>query len=340
MTIGFALIGCGEIGAVNAAAVARAAGAQLAACFDVVPDLAADVAASHGATACASVAEALEAPGVTSALICTPHDTHADLAEVALTAGRSVLLEKPLAASLHDASRIARLAAGRADVAVLLPMRSDPRFEFACRVVEAGGLGRPIGALATYLIHKPSSYFAGGYSGRTASTWRTSKRRAGGGMLMMNLFHHLDALHVLLGEPLRVHAQFSNAHHAPEVDDLAALTITYASVTATVLGAGSVVNGPGEELRLWGTEGHLTILPEAVVANIDGGSTQPEPGPDVDARVRAIERFSRCVAAGVAPDAGVGEVLVTQGLVAAAYASGEAGGPVVVRDFLGHLGWI
>ena len=339
-TIGVALIGCGEIGAANAASIERAPGVRLVTCFDPVPSLAADLAATHGATAHTNIDDALGAPSVHCALICTPHDTHADLAEIALQSGHSVLLEKPIAASLDDAVRIARNAAAYPNhVAVLLPLRTDPRFEFARRIIAAGALGVPIGAVATYLIHKSPSYFTGGYSGRVPSTWRMSKRRAGGGVLIMNLFHHLDALAVLLDEPTSVHAQLVPTVTAPEVDDVAALTVMFGSVLATIVGAGSVVGGPGEQIRVWGTEGHVTLLPEAEIVTSDGTVVRPQLGPVIDPRAVAIERFARSIETGTQPDPTVGDALTAQGIVAAAYASHEAGGRVVVRDVLRDAGW-
>lgn len=338
-TIGIALIGCGEIGAANAASIERAASARLVACFDPVPSLSAELAAAHDARAYANLNDALSAEGVQCALICTPHDTHADLADAGLRFGRSVLLEKPISASLKDAVRIAKSAAASQNrVAILLPLRADPRFEFARRAIATGVLGIPIGAVATYLIHKPTRYFISGYTGRVASAWRMSKCRAGGGFLIMNLFHHLDALAVLLGTPVSVQAQFVPAVTAPEVDDVATLTVVYGSALATIVGAGSVVGGPGEQIRIWGTEGHLT-LPEAEILTSDGAVLRPEPRPAVDSRALMIERFARSIADGTQPDGVVDEVLITQGTVAAAYASHEIGRRVFVRDLLREKGW-
>jgi predicted dehydrogenase len=339
-TVGVALIGCGEIGAANAASIERAPGVRLVTCFDPVTFLATELAATHSATAHTNIDDALGAPGVHCALICTPHDTHADLAELALQSGHSVLLEKPIAASLADAVRIAKHAGADPNhVAVLLPLRSDPRFEFVRRILADGALGVPIGAVATYLIHKPPPYFIGGYSGRVPSNWRMLKRRAGGGVLIMNLFHHLDALAVLLGEPNSVHAQFVPAVIAPEVDDVATLTVVFGSVLATFVGAGSVVGGPGEQIRIWGTEGHLTLLPEAEIVTSDGTVVRPERCPVIDSRAVAIERFARSIAVGAQPDATVENVLMAQGIVAAAYASHKVGRGVLVRDILRDVGW-
>lgn len=49
-------------------------------------------------------------PGIDAVVIATPAGTHAALAEKALSAGKAVLLEKPLASTLKDAVKICRVA--------------------------------------------------------------------------------------------------------------------------------------------------------------------------------------------------------------------------------------
>jgi predicted dehydrogenase len=60
--------------------------------------------------ACASLAEALELPGVSVVTIATPPGTHAELVEQALSAGRHVICEKPFATSIEEAERMHALA--------------------------------------------------------------------------------------------------------------------------------------------------------------------------------------------------------------------------------------
>jgi predicted dehydrogenase len=54
--------------------------------------------------------EVLEDPAVNAVAIATPVSTHADLALAALNAGKHVLVEKPMAATVHEAEAIVRRA--------------------------------------------------------------------------------------------------------------------------------------------------------------------------------------------------------------------------------------
>ncbi|MGR6920978.1 Gfo/Idh/MocA family protein [[Actinomadura] parvosata] len=49
-------------------------------------------------------------PGVDAIYVATPHAQHLQVAEMAIAAGKAVLCEKPLAATVHDAEKMVRLA--------------------------------------------------------------------------------------------------------------------------------------------------------------------------------------------------------------------------------------
>jgi scyllo-inositol 2-dehydrogenase (NADP+) len=69
------------------------------------------------ATVVRSVAELLVDPTVQLVVVATPNETHYDLATQALEAGKHVVIDKPFAASSHQAQQLIDLAqtAGPAD---------------------------------------------------------------------------------------------------------------------------------------------------------------------------------------------------------------------------------
>ena len=340
----FALLGCGDIGAADAAALARARGPELVVCHDPVHELAEQVAGDQGAVAAASVAEALDRSDVDAVLIATPHDTHEQLVAAALDAGKAVLLEKPLSSDLTSAVRISALAQRASQpTGVLFPLRYDDRFLAARDAIERGYLGDPLGGLSTYLSDKAPSYFFGGYSGRSASTWRTSKGRSGGGVLIMNLVHHVDAIRALLGEDATsVVAEFVAGRLAPEIDDVAGLVARFGAAAVTFVGGASVVRGPGQSIRLWGTAGQLTVIPEMSVSSRLGGSpTVPvvaQRSDDSQTRTRAVEAFAGAVTRGTRPEVTVDDALAVQALVAGAYAAAETRTAVSPAELLRAAG--
>jgi predicted dehydrogenase len=147
-----AVAGTGFIGRVHARA-ARSAGATVVGVAASSPASAERAAAELGAAeAFASAEDLVEADGVDVVHICTPNHLHEFLALKALSAGKHVILEKPVALDGAGATRIAdaAAAAGRI-VAVPFAYRFHPMVREARARVAAGDLGRVRLVHGTYL---------------------------------------------------------------------------------------------------------------------------------------------------------------------------------------------
>jgi|HubBroStandDraft_1064217.scaffolds.fasta_scaffold00141_29 UDP-2-acetamido-3-amino-2,3-dideoxy-glucuronate N-acetyltransferase len=137
----FVLIGCGYWGR----NIARVLGERgwLAAICDPARDPAEGLAQQHGAEYLGSVEAALSRPDCPAVVIATPAATHADLAARALSAGKDVFVEKPLALDLAAA----RDLAGRAErlgriLMVGHLLQYHPVFERLLALVQAGTVGK------------------------------------------------------------------------------------------------------------------------------------------------------------------------------------------------------
>jgi predicted dehydrogenase len=109
------VVGAGVFGGYHAHKYAALDGVELAAVFDPDADRAQALAAALGVDVAPNIEALVAASDVVS--IASPATTHAELALRALAAGRSVYIEKPLAASLADADRLIEAARGRAVLA-------------------------------------------------------------------------------------------------------------------------------------------------------------------------------------------------------------------------------
>jgi predicted dehydrogenase len=75
--------------------------------------------------------------------ICTPTDSHIELAMTALAAGRHVLVEKPVALRSAEVARLAQAAAPAGRVCMpAMCMRFWPGWEWLKERIEAGEFGR------------------------------------------------------------------------------------------------------------------------------------------------------------------------------------------------------
>ena len=136
-----ALVGAGFMGQFHAQAIDSSDVAELTAVVDLNP-AAREVADAHGARYLSSLDEALDADDIDGFVVALPDRAHVEPAVRLLEAGRSVLLEKPMADTLAGARRIAeaeREGGGRLLVGHVL--RHDPRYVHAAETVASGAIG-------------------------------------------------------------------------------------------------------------------------------------------------------------------------------------------------------
>jgi len=139
-----AVIGVGYLGQHHARLLASSNEVELVGVVDVKPDRAAEIAAKHGTKPFMAAQDLLghDVPGGLDAVtIAVPTVAHVPVAMSFIERGVSVLIEKPLAASVDEADRLIEaaeqygviLAAGHTErfnpaVAAALPLVTDPRF--------------------------------------------------------------------------------------------------------------------------------------------------------------------------------------------------------------------
>jgi len=144
--IGVGVVGVGMLGRRHAENAAQwIPGARLAAVFDADRALAARVGRDLNAGTCGSIEELVERSDVRVIVIASPSRFHADQAVAALSRGKDVLLEKPMAHSLADCDRIIAAAQqGSARLQIGFMRRYDPAYAEAKGIVASGALGQPL----------------------------------------------------------------------------------------------------------------------------------------------------------------------------------------------------
>jgi predicted dehydrogenase len=131
--------------------------------------------------------------------VCTPGDSHAEIAIAALEAGKHVLCEKPLAntvAEAEDMTRAAQAAAARGVRSMVgFNYRRVPALALARRIVESGRLGELRHVRAQYLqdwIADP----------QFPLVWRLRREVAGSGALGDIGAHIVDAAQFVTGQTI------------------------------------------------------------------------------------------------------------------------------------------
>lgn len=224
--LSIAVCGAGVIGQAHLRLIQALPAAQgrLAGIIDPAPQAKAQAAAlgvRHGE----NLAQALDEWRPDAVIVASPNALHVPMARECIARDIPVLVEKPLADDVAAAFALARLAAEK-NVPLLVGhfRRHNPVMRAARELLEQGGLGRLVSVNADVTVCKPEAYFN--------ITWRT---QAGGGPVLINLVHDIDALRYLCGEIESVQAVTSNAARGFAVEDTAAVLLRFASGAVATL---------------------------------------------------------------------------------------------------------
>ncbi|WP_338899635.1 Gfo/Idh/MocA family oxidoreductase [Streptomyces sp. TG1A-60] len=189
-----AIIGTGGIAHAHAAALTELSErARLVAVADVDPTRAAEFADRFSVPHVFSDPQALlESGKIDLVHICTPPQTHAPLAAMAMRAGVTALVEKPTALSLREMDHLAAVQEQTGSkVLTVFQHRYGAAAVRLRRLVAAGVLGRPLVATCETLWYRSDEYFDVPWRGR----WDVE----GGGPTMGHGIHQFDLMLSVLG---------------------------------------------------------------------------------------------------------------------------------------------
>lgn len=261
--IRFGIVGCGSAALPVCEALTDSPRTELTAVYDLNPALAEDISLRFHVARMESLEQLLANPSVDAIYIAVPHYLLAPLTQKVLVAQKHALTEKPLGISLEEVDQLIALsAAGQLSVGVFYEMRYAPAHALAHELVQRGAIGKIVGVRLQTLIDKPRSYWRSGYSERSVNPWRGVKSQAGGGVVLMNSSHLLDALFHITGLSVtRVSAEIGTLTAEVEVEDIAAATLRFDNGAIGSLVAGAHIHGAHHEefLSIYGTEGQIQL---------------------------------------------------------------------------------
>jgi UDP-N-acetyl-2-amino-2-deoxyglucuronate dehydrogenase len=250
--IRFGVVGCGGIGPTHCGAIRQIADAELVAVADMVPERAQAVARKFDVPRVYDSERALlYDPEIDAVCICTPSGMHADGAVAALSAGKHVVVEKPMDVTLEACDRMiaAADATGRM-LTVISQHRFDPATRIVKKAIDSGRLGRIVLADATVKWWRTQGYYDSG-------DWRGTWALDGGGALMNQGVHTVDLLQWLAGGVATLWAQTRTAaHERIEVEDVAVATLAFTNgAVGTLTATTAAWDGLPVRIDFYGTEG-------------------------------------------------------------------------------------
>ena len=270
LSLGFGLIGAGMIADYHARAIAAARGAHVVGVASRTLEGASDFARRHDiAFATASVEELVARSDVGAVCITTPSGLHLEPALAAIRAGKHLMIEKPIDATVEGTDEILR-AADEAGVRVAGIFQA--RFGDAAKVVkaaiDAGRFGSLVLCSAYVKWHRTKQYYTG---------WKGKLALDGGGAVMNQAIHAVDLLQWFAGMPTEVFGWTTRRVHVGiESEDTACATLRFANgALGTIEASTAVWPGWSRRIEICGESGSV-VLEDDDIARWEFQDAQPQ----------------------------------------------------------------
>jgi predicted dehydrogenase len=341
-----AIIGCGWAGQRHAQAFTHE-NARIAWAVDIDLQRAESLKASINGAPHVSrdFQDALADPQVDMVSICLPHDLHCVTAVAAAQAGKHILVEKPISASLEEADQMI-VAARQAGVTLMVAENElfRPLVLKVRQLLEAGAIGRPALLQMSRQCYLTQSFLE-------ERRWFLSEKESAGGMMMSGGVHDFSTARTLLGEVESVYAlRAPQRFMEMEGDDTSAALVRFRSgavgtfVLSYVMKSALTASGPEiHTLRIDGELGSITVdraqenrlrlFSEREAYRLGEKMIEHEIYvPEQDTFALEVEHFLDCVRTGVEPRTNGLEMRKSLAVVLAAYRSMQTGQVVKVEN--------
>ncbi len=258
-----AILGAGFMGSTHARAFHARDDVSVATIYAHSDRRAGPLADEVGASWTDDLARAVTDPAIDAVSICLPTPDHRFATEVALDAGKHVLLEKPIALTADDAAALVQRAVATDRVLMVgHVLRFWPEYVAIANLVESGQLGELRSAVATRRQSFPRW-----------TTLLTNSELTGGAVVDM-MIHDFDALNWLFGLPELVTARGYRNPRSGGWDQVQVL-LDYADGRSAVVDGGMMMPDSypfSSEFHLLGSGGAVEYRFRGEGPDTDGGS--------------------------------------------------------------------
>lgn len=250
------VIGCGTIAPTHIESYLKQEKVEIACLCDKEEAKAASLASEYGVTDYTpDPGQLLADEDIDCVSVCTDHASHADLTTAALDAGKHVLCEKALAATVEGLDHISAAHARHPELVLsgVFQHRFERTPNLLKRWLEAGEFGDPLTADTQLYCLRTDAYY-------NADQWRGTWAEEGGSVLINQAIHYVDLLAWIMGGVKRVCGTFANLNHADviETEDTAVGACEFGQGALGTLKATSSSHLKWEpEISVTGTEGTM-----------------------------------------------------------------------------------
>ena len=260
------------------------------------------------------------------AVICTPHFLHREIGEAAAKAGCNILMEKPLAHTMKDATALVEVCRKQnVQLAVSFVHRYRQEYSRARQVIASGQIGTP----------QMSVDIFGSPGGRYIPSWIWQKKHSGGGIVMYSGIHSIDWQCWLMGSDVAtVFTRSLSTYKGSDVEDGVVATLAFENGAVGAL----IGNQPDYPIttrtrntELYGTKGCIRLrMGEYLQFDSEDSSYKMNVTRDEPFVAQARDVIGS-IRKGRSPWISGSDGLRAQAIVSALYRSAETGKPAKVE---------
>lgn len=330
--LGVGIVGAGRIGALHAELISRRVpGAAVVAVSDVRAEAAQALAGAVGAESL-TLPELIDHPSVDIVAVCSSTDTHVEVVELAILAGRAVFCEKPLSMNLSEVDRVIAMVESHGTPFMMgFNRRFDPGHRSVREAVLAGQVGEP------HIVRITS---------RDPEPPPLDYIQVSGGLWADMMIHDLDMATYLVDSPVRTVYAVGAVRVDPAIGevgdvDTAVVVLTHEDGTVTTIdNSRRATYGYDQRVEVFGSRGMATsgnrVMHEGSVHTESGSVSQPLQhfflDRYLDSYAREWQAFIEYVREGGESPAPATSARTSVVLAEAAASSARTGQPVVLSD--------
>jgi len=208
--------------------------------------------------------DAVARDDVDAVVIAVPNSLHHDVAVAAATAGKHVLVDKPMATTTDGADEM--IAAASTSRVVLVPFQNTrfaAPFVAAQQFVAAGNLGEVTGFRAAFGHGGPQAW-------APHAEWFFDRSLAGGGCLIDLGVHVVDLVRCVTGDDIVAVAALVNGRRGDVEADAQLLARMRGGAIGTIHASWSSPSGSDQQLTMIGSKGTLHLDNRTPLTFTDG----------------------------------------------------------------------
>lgn len=271
--INYAIIGAGRISIKHRNAIKANYNCELRGVFDIVKSKTVKFAKENDVIPYKTLNDLLNDDSIDVVSICTPHDTHIELAKMVVSKNKKVLCEKPFALSKKDLSSALRNNKLKDNVFIVMQNDFNPAIKFLYFLIKNGKLGDINYFSINIRWWRDSKYY---------SDWHGLKNRAGGS-LFNQAIHGINIINRILDlEPISAKTFCKTFQKKSQVEDA---LVSIVRLKNGLLGnievyLGSKYKNVGSGIFISGTKGTILIggiaYDEIISLDLQDGTKIPD----------------------------------------------------------------